>query len=347
MREPIYLEENPIAPVVITIAISACVGAAITLAIAFIGAMTAVTLSGPLGWLILGPTVIAGFTAALTWVLIGVPLWAMFGGWMFATHESGKFGIGMNNMGVTLFHEEHAIHKKVQELAWFLKLPPIQHVGWFKDDDINAFAMGVDRSNALVAFSQGAIDKLPKEEFDAVIAHELAHVANGDMRNMTFARGAQEALTFFLVFRKLKKFARWIFSPLAELNILHYSRQREFAADSIGAQLISPQAMIGALNAIESDTAAKPKPNDYDKLKFSSALSGGIWRTHPPIPKRIKTIENFAAKQVKHNTFPAKPKAAPPLETEVVTIEEKPLSEVIEIQTYKPWASSGLMSFGS
>lgn len=345
-REPILIEENSIIEVMIVIMLSALIGAIITMGIAFVGAMSAVVLSGPFGWLILGPTLIASFTAAFTWVLIGVPLWAIFGGWIFATHASGHLGAGTTEMGVTLFSEEHPIHKKVQELAWPLKLPPIRHVGWFKGDDINAFAMGVDRANALVAFSQGAIDKLTKEEFDAVVAHELAHVANGDMRNMTFARGAQEALTFFLLFRKLKKFARWIFSPIAELKILSYSRQREFAADKIGARLVSPQAMIGALTAIQNDTAAKPRPSDYDNLKFASVLSGGIWRTHPPISKRIKSIEAFEAKQTKHSAFPSKPIAAPPLATEVVTIEEKPAPEAIEIKTDKPWISSGLMGFG-
>ena len=342
MSNPIKIEENPIAPVVLTQVISAIVGGIIAVTLGLLATTLAAVGTGPLLLLFL-PTILAGAVTAYTWVIIGAPILAIIGGYMNANNSIGS---STNDMGVTFFSEEHPIYKKVQELAEPLNLPPIKYVGWFKGNDINAFAMGLQKENALLAFSQGAIDKLTKEEFDAVVAHELAHVANGDMRNMTFARGAQEALTFFLLFRKLKKFARWIFSPIAELKILSYSRQREFAADKIGAQLVSSQAMIGALNAIEKDTVAKPKPSDYDNLKFASALSGGIWRTHPPIPKRIKSIEAFKAKQTKHSTFPTKPIVASPVEPEVVTIEEKPILEAPEIKTYKPWASTGVLSFG-
>ena len=343
MSSPIKIEENPIATVVLTQVISAIVGGIIAVTLGLLATTLSAVGTGPLFILFL-PAILAGAVTAYTWVIIGAPILAVIGGYMNANNSIGS---STNAMGVTFFSEEHPIYKKVQELAEPLNLPPIKHVGWFKGNDINAFAMGLQKENALLAFSQGAIDKLTKEEFDAVVAHELAHVANGDMRNMTFARGAQEALTFFLLFRKLKKFARWIFSPIAELKILSYSRQREFAADNIGAQLVSPQAMIGALSAIENDTAKRSKPSDYDNLKFASALSSGIWHTHPPISKRIKSIEALEAKQTKHSTFPTKPIVAPPLETEVVIIKEIPTPEAKEIKTYKPWASVGLMSFGS
>lgn len=292
MKNGITIKENSIVPVVVTMAILSSLGGLIALSIAFVISAGAVMMSGPLGWLFLGPAVIAGFSSAITWVVIGVPLVACIGGWIISFDDVGRLGRGATAMRVDFFHDEHNIYKRVQELASELDLPTIPHVGWFPDESINAFAMGIERNNALIAFSQGAIEKLSKEQFDAVIGHELAHVANGDMRNMTYARRTQEALTFFLVFRGLKKFVRWLFLPLSELKVLHHSRQREFAADKIGAQLTSPDAMVSALQAIGMETKVKTTKSDYDNLKIASALSGSIWRTHPDLSKRIEAIEN-------------------------------------------------------
>lgn len=344
MTKPdIKLGENPIAPVILTLAISAAIGGAMAVGIATVIAMGAVIVSGPLGWLIFGPVVIATATTALTWVVIGSPILAILGGYFVANNNVAKSSFAAQAMGVTFFHEEHPIFLKVQELAQELSLPPIPHVGWFEDSQINAFAMGLSKENALLAFSQGAIDKLTKEEFDAVIAHELAHVGNGDMRNMTFAQGSQEALTFFLLFRGLKRFAKWVFSPLAQLNIMHYSRAREFVADNVGAQLVSPEAMIGALKAIQAETKTKQTKSHLDCFKLSSAFQGHIWSTHPPLSKRIKAIEEKAALKAKNSKFLSKPKIAAPQPVEVITIEEKPTPEI----AFQPWCSTGLMGFGT
>jgi|GEM_PF-1486015 len=346
-KSTIKLDENPITPVVLTLAISAALGGAIAVGVGTLIAMGAIFASGPLGWLIFGPALLATAITALMWVTIGAPLLAVLGGYLVANNNTTQASFGALAMGVTFFHEEHAIHKKVQELTWALKLPPIRHVGWFADDNINAFAMGLTRDNALLAFSQGAIDKLTKEEFNAVIAHELAHVANGDMRNMTFAHGAQEALTFFLVFRGLKRFAKWLFYPFAQLNIMHYSRSREFVADNVGAELASPEAMIGALKAIKAEKITKQANSHLDCFKLSSAFQGHIWSTHPPLCKRIKAIEAKAAEKIKHSTFPAKQNAPSPQPVEVITIKEIPEIETQSDTPLQPWASAGLMSFGS
>jgi len=161
------------------------------------------------------------------------------------------------------------------------------------------------------------------------------------------AQGSQEALTFFLLFRGLKRFAKWVFSPLAQLNIMHYSRQREFVADNVGAQLVSSDAMIGALRAIQAETKTKQTKSHLDCFKLSSAFQGHIWSTHPPLSKRIKAIEEKAGQKAKNSTLTSKPKIAAPQPVEVITIKQTPEKETHPEITFQPWTSTGLMGFGS
>ena len=73
---------------------------------------------------------------------------------------------------------------------------------------------------------KAAIEKLTMAELDAVMAHELAHVANNDMARMTYIRGVQNALTWFLIFRGMKNIALWLFTPTSQLELMRFSRQR-------------------------------------------------------------------------------------------------------------------------
>jgi len=124
---------------------------------------------------------------------------------------------------------------------------------------------------------------------------------------------------------------------------MHYSRVREFVADNVGAELVSPEAMIGALNAIQAETKTKQTRSHLDCFKLSSAFQGHIWSTHPPLSKRIKAIEEKAALKAKNSKFLSKPKIAAPQPVEVITIEEKPTPEI----AFQPWCSTGLMGFGT
>jgi heat shock protein HtpX len=334
----IKVEPSSIAPTLIRIILSAMLGGAVTVGVGLIVAMGFVIASGPLGWITLGPVVLAGAATALIWVLIGAPIAAVFGA-NLSTQENMNRTI--RQLNIKLFSSGHPIHLKVQELGYKLRLPVIKRVGYIEDDNINAFAMGIHQNDALIVFTEGAITKLTKEELDAIIAHELAHVANNDMARMTYLRNSQNALTFFLLFRGLKRFARWVFSPISELEILSLSRKREYAADKIAAKLISPQAMASALEAIKIDQASKVKYTPEDNLKLSGARTSGFWRTHPPLNERIKAVRKI-------KVAPAQIATA----TQHDVIEVKPITEPIPkeielIPTYKPWASAGLMSFGS
>ncbi|MEW7008488.1 MULTISPECIES: M48 family metalloprotease [unclassified Lentilitoribacter] len=273
-------------------AFSAIVGGVIAVIVALPAAIAAVAFMGPVVWFTVGPILLAAASASIMWAIIGVPIWAIIGGFLFANMLSGN-GRASRQNNVTFFSSTHPIAKRTNELAEKLALPNIPYIGWYEEKNINAFAMGTRLDNTLIAFSKGAIEKLSTEELDAVIGHELAHVANQDMYRMTFLRGAQEALTFFLIFRSAKKIARWVFTPLSELYILKFSREREFEADNIAAQLTSPNDMTAALIAIQNQKHLNNQPDPYANTRISGWNTEGLFSTHPPLTKRIETLSYF------------------------------------------------------
>lgn len=245
---------------------------------------------GPLALVTTLPVALA-FASMVSLLILVVPVWGLVGGYLFAFGVARQFKTGSNALGVTLLSETHPISIRVNELAAQLELPKIEWVGWFEDNSINAFAAGLSKDDAVVAFSKGAIEKLSREELDAVMGHELAHVVNNDMQRMTLAYGIQRSLTWFLLFRSLKTFARWVFTPISELEIMRFSRQREYWADAIGAVLTTPDAMAGALRKIEQDQERPPAyQKNYAHFMFN-ANAHTFFATHPSIPARVKALQ--------------------------------------------------------
>lgn len=234
-----------------------------------------------------------GFAALPSTVfgVVLVPLYAAIGGRFFAGRLSGSTGAMARRMGVTAFPAHHEITNRVQEMAKQLNLPPIAHVGEYPSDELNAFACGTRQDQAMIAFSSGLVSTLNKEQFDAVIGHELAHVANKDMVKMTYARGVQEALTFFLIFNGAKRLIRWTFTTGSEIYVMMFSRKREFYADAIGAVLSSPQAMISALQILDGQAERERKyPSQYQNMMIFGAF-GDLFATHPSTQKRIDALQ--------------------------------------------------------
>jgi heat shock protein HtpX len=302
------LPSYPAWPTVLIMVLLATVGAFVWGMLSLVGSVAAVASSGPFGWIVYGPMVTAGFTTAFTLGSVAVPLWALLGGQMFAAAASGRTGRAAADMGVTLFSETHPIAKVTQRLAEMMGLPPVRYIGWFPGDDINAFAMGNTRANAMVAMSKGAVERLTKAELIAVIAHELGHIASNDMARMTQARGVQEALTFLLVFRGLKQFARWVFTPLSELELLRLSRAREFTADRIAAIMVGPAPMIAALQKLQEETLPVQSRGYANVLMRSGFSGGGLLSTHPPLSTRISRLEGMLRTR---EATEAQPVAAP------------------------------------
>ena len=187
-------------------------------------------------------------------------------------------------------------------------------VAIYEAPEINAFATGWNRNNALVAVSTGLLQGMTQEEAEAVIGHEVSHVANGDMITLALIQGVVNTFVIFLsrvlghiVDRVVFKTERghgpafWITTIIAELVIgilaslivFWFSRRREFRADAGGARLAGRERMIGALDRLRASYGREPLPDQMAAFGISGATRRGLMRlfmTHPPIEERIERL---------------------------------------------------------
>ena len=261
-----------------------------------IGSLCGVAIGGFASMLYVGATAsfwtvtheIGVVSVGITFALFLVPLWGLLGG--------GLFGLGCadnicSRLKVQLVHHSHPIAKRIQGFANDLGLSPIKYIGFYPGEEINAFAAGLGRKSAMIAFTEGAANKLNLAEFDAIMAHELGHIVNNDMARMTYARSFQNALTWFLIFKSFKHLARWMFTTISEIGIMALSRSREYWADAIAAVLIHPDAMISALKTIDRDQSRPPcNQKQFANLMFR-ANPAGLFNTHPTLEERIIAIQ--------------------------------------------------------
>ncbi|MBT3195561.1 MAG: protease HtpX [Candidatus Ruthia sp.] len=193
-----------------------------------------------------------------------------------------------------------------------IKMP---EVAIFPSASMNAFATGASKNKALVAVSQGLLDSMNQGEIEAVVGHEMSHVANGDMVTLTLIQGVVNTFVIFfsrvighVVDRVILKnnrghgigyfvttlFAQIILSILASTIVMYVSRKREFVADTGGADLAGHQNMINALKRLgQVEPEALPEQMAAfgidDKKGFASWFS-----SHPPIEDRIAALEKRA-----------------------------------------------------
>jgi heat shock protein HtpX len=187
-------------------------------------------------------------------------------------------------------------------------------VGVFEGDP-NAFATGASKNSALVAVSTGLLHNMTREEVEAVIGHEVAHIANGDMVTMTLVQGVMNTFVVFLsrvIGYAVDSFLRKgdsehsgpgmgymvttivldiVLGFLAGIIVAWFSRQREFRADAGAAQLMGrKQPMINALARLGGLT-----PGELPKSVAAMGITGGLGKlfsTHPPIEDRIAALQN-------------------------------------------------------
>ncbi|MGB5331279.1 MAG: protease HtpX [Woeseiaceae bacterium] len=189
-------------------------------------------------------------------------------------------------------------------------------VAIYDSPDMNAFATGARRNAALVAVSTGLLNSMPKEEVEAVLAHEISHVANGDMVTLTLIQGVVNTFVIFLsrvvghfVDRVILKndrgygigyFAAVIVSQillgiLASMIVMWVSRLREYRADAGSAKLNGREPMINALARLE-----RGRPGELPEALQAFGISGGakkkmsrLFMSHPPIPERIEALRRL------------------------------------------------------
>src|SRR5262249_42403890 len=191
-------------------------------------------------------------------------------------------------------------------------------VGIFDSPDPNAFATGASRNNALVAVSTGLLQRMNEREVDAVLGHEISHVANGDMVTLALIQGVVNTFVIFLsriignivdrsVFRSEDGrgpayfisviVAEIVLGILASLIVLWFSRQREFRADRGGAKLSGRNNMIAALEALKS--AHEPLPNQFAAFGITEGrMASGFQKlrmSHPPLEERIAALRALPA----------------------------------------------------
>jgi heat shock protein HtpX len=182
--------------------------------------------------------------------------------------------------------------------------------------DVNAFATGWNRNNALVAVSSGLLRNMNSDEAEAVLGHEISHVANGDMITLALIQGVVNTFVIFLsrvighvVDRVVFKTERghgpafWITAIVAELVlgilasiiVMWFSRQREFRADAGGASLAGKGKMIQALQALQRTYDQPHLPDQMAAFGISGKRDGGLRRlfmTHPPLEERIARLQS-------------------------------------------------------
>lgn len=190
-------------------------------------------------------------------------------------------------------------------------------VGIFPAQQSNAFATGWNRNNALVAVSAGLLQRFDRDEVRAVLAHEIGHVANGDMITLSLVQGVVN--TFVMFFARLIGFfvdrvvlknqrglglGYWISTIVAEIClgilastiVMWFSRKREFRADAAGASLAGRTSMINALRKLQAETQAQMENQMPDTLTAFGISSGWkqrkskLFMTHPPLQERIEAL---------------------------------------------------------
>jgi len=206
--------------------------------------------------------------------------------------------------------------RTVHKLARAANLPAMPEVGYYPGPEVNAFATGPTKSRALVAVSAGLLQRMDRSQLEGVLAHEIAHIANGDMVTMTLVQGIINAFVMFLA-RVIAFFIanrgrdsesssgpsylvifllEMALSVLGMLVVSAFSRRREFRADEGGAQLGGRTNMIKALEALQSTAAYADLTNKeaLATLKISGKPKGffSLFSTHPPLEERISRLRS-------------------------------------------------------
>jgi len=229
-------------------------------------------------------------------------------------------GMATRSMGVQIIKQPRTpfeswlmqtVSQQSQESG--IKMP---EVGIFDSPDPNAFATGWNRNDALVAVSTGLLQHMTKDEVEAVVGHEISHVANGDMVTLTLIQGVVNTFVVFLstvighvidrvVFKTeqghgpayfiVSIISQVLLSILATMVVMWFSRYREFKADAGGARLTSNRTMADALRRLQTAHEPKDLPSgEFAAFGISGSMGDGLKRlfmSHPPLEERIAALE--------------------------------------------------------
>lgn len=222
-----------------------------------------------------------------------------------------------NSMGVHVIE-----HPQNQTEQWLVNIVAKQakqagigmpEVGIFQAPDANAFATGMNRNNALVAVSTGLLQSMNADEVEAVVGHEISHVANGDMVTMALMQGVVNTFVYFfatvighvvdrVVFKTERGYgpayyitqmvAQIALGILASMLVMWFSRYREFRADAGGANLAGREKMIGALRALQRSHEPEDLPGQLAAFGINGGGMSRLFMSHPPLAERIAALQS-------------------------------------------------------
>ncbi len=226
-----------------------------------------------------------------------------------------KRGTGTQLIGQPANRDEQWLLDTVKDLAQEAGIG-MPEVGIFPSEAANAFATGWNRNAALVAVSSGMLQRFTKDEVRAVMAHDIGHVANGDMITLTLIQGVVNTFVMFLariightvdrvIFKTERGYgigyyvvtivAEMLLGILASIIVFRFSRWREYRADAAGAQLAGRGAMVAALQRLQAEQGLpQDLPGELTAFGISEQLKEGfsaLFSSHPPLADRIRALQ--------------------------------------------------------
>jgi heat shock protein HtpX len=234
---------------------------------------------------------------------------------LFLSKWMAKRGTGTQIIEQASSSDEQWLVNTVSELAQAAGIG-MPDVGIFPSQASNAFATGWNRNKALVAVSAGLLQRFSREEVRAVLAHEIGHVANGDMVTLTLIQGVLNTFVLFfsriightvdrVIFKNQRGYgigywvttiiAQIVLSILASMIVMWFSRWREYRADAAAANLAGNAAMIGALQRLQAEQGLpQDLPGELTAFGISEQMKQGaaqLFSSHPPLANRIQALQ--------------------------------------------------------
>ncbi len=208
------------------------------------------------------------------------------------------------------------IYGMVAMLSKKAGLPAVPEVGIYNSPEPNAFATGPSKKKSLVAFSTGLLSSMDKSEIEAVAAHEISHISNGDMVTMTLLTGIANTMVMFLariIAQALNSFLsddddggmgyfgyimtvmllETVLMLLASIPLAAFSRIREYRADAGSARITSPMAMASALERLKDAVKTPQRKDSFAMAKISSSRRVSLFSTHPALEDRIARLRSM------------------------------------------------------
>ena len=209
---------------------------------------------------------------------------------------------------------EHWLMNTVARQAQLAEIP-MPEVAIYHSPDVNAFATGATKSNSLVAVSTGLLNNMTEAEAEAVLAHEISHIANGDMVTMALLQGVLNTFVIFLsriiatavassrnnngeetrsssLYFLVSMVLEMVFGVLASIIAMWFSRYREFRADAGSASLVGKEKMIMALQRLQQLHEPQNLEGSLNAFMINGKRSE-LFMSHPPLEKRIEALRNL------------------------------------------------------